>query len=359
MPWYSRSENHAMTRARYSAPRGSAAPYHATPSQLRLIHLRNFARLRSFLPVLKYRLITGPILIAVLLLIIWLDDRLDAVQLSGFWRDFFRGKSNPPNGLILFFIALLVMPLAARELCNIFNAQGIATKIWLTTLAAMIGVALSYGIPSETATTAGTDTITTVAIVSTGMILVFVASLLTFSQHKNVQGVVAAAGAVMFAMVYLGFMMGFFLALRRSHSAWWIVGIIAITKSCDTGAYFTGRAIGRHKLIFWLSPGKTWEGLFGGIALATLVAIGLAAASRWLPDPRDHVPLWVGAICGVAFAVVGQFGDLTVSLFKRGAGLKDSSRILPGLGGVLDVLDSPLLVAPVAYWLLEWLAQSS
>lgn len=308
--------------------------------------------------MLKYRLITGPILIAALLLIIWLDDWLDTVDLHGFWQDFFRGKQHPPRGLILFFLGLAIMPLAARELCDIFKAQGIATKRLLTTVAAMIGLALSYGIPSETATSPGTDTITTVAIVSTGMILVFVASLLTFSQHKNVQGVVAAAGAVMFAMVYLGFMMGFFLALRRSHSAWWIVGIVAITKSCDTGAYFTGRAIGKHKLIPWLSPGKTWEGLFGGIALATIVAIALAEASRLLPDERDHIPLWVGAICGVVFAIVGQFGDLTVSLFKRGAGVKDSSKILPGLGGVLDVLDSPLLVAPVAFWLLEWLTRS-
>lgn len=309
-------------------------------------------------PVLKYRLITGPILIAVFLLLIWLDDRLDTIALSGFWQDFFRGKPHPPRGLILFLIGLLIMPLAARELCDIFKAQGIAVKRLLTSVAAMIGLALSYSIPSETATSAGTDTITTVAIVSTGMILIFVASLLTFSQHKNVQGVVAAAGAVMFAMVYLGFMMGFLLALRRSHSAWWIVGIIFITKTCDTGAYFTGRAIGKHKLIPWLSPGKTWEGLFGGITAATLLAIGLAAASRWLPDPHDHVPLWVGAICGVVFAIVGQLGDLTVSLFKRGAGVKDSSKILPGLGGVLDVLDSPLLVAPVAYWMLEWLGRS-
>ena len=61
-----------------------------------------------------------------------------------------------------------------------------------------------------------------------------------------------------------------------------------------------------------------------------------------------HIP-------GVVFAVVGQFGDLTVSLFKRGAGIKDSSTMLPGLGGVLDVLDSPLMVAPVAYWMLTLL----
>jgi phosphatidate cytidylyltransferase len=152
-------------------------------------------------------------------------------------------------------------------------------------------------------------------------------------------------------MVYLGFMLGFLLALRRSHSAWIVVGVVVVTKACDTGAYFTGRAIGRHKLIPWLSPGKTWEGLFGGVAASVIVGTALAAASRFLSED-DHVPLWLGAVCGTVFAVVGQLGDLAVSLFKRGAGIKDSSGILPGLGGVLDVLDSPLMVAPVAYWIL-------
>jgi phosphatidate cytidylyltransferase len=80
--------------------------------------------------------------------------------------------------------------------------------------------------------------------------------------------------------------------------------------------------------------------------------MGLAALSDLLP-PGNHVSIGLGALCGVAFALVGQFGDLTMSLFKRGAGVKDSSSILPGLGGVLDVLDSPLMVAPVAFWLLR------
>jgi phosphatidate cytidylyltransferase len=297
--------------------------------------------------VLKYRLITGPLLCALLLAIVVADDRLDRLVLPGSWQDALGGRVHPPRGLILFVLGVLVSALAAVELSAIFRAQGIMSRTWLTALAAMLGLILSYAIPL------GTDSLSTVAIVATGMILVFVASLLIFSQQRNVEGVVAAAGAVMFAMVYLGFMFGFLLALRRGHSAWWIVGVVLTTKACDTGAYFTGRAVGRHKLIPWLSPGKTWEGLAGGIALAMLVGGLLASASgRWLPRDTDQVPVALGLLAGAVFSIVGQFGDLTMSLLKRGAGIKDSSRLLPGLGGVLDVLDSPLMVAPVAFWLL-------
>ena len=301
--------------------------------------------------MLRYRLITGPILIVALLALVMLDNRVDSVQLHGVWQDLFRGKEHPPRGLVLFVFALGLAPLAARELSGIFRANGIMTRTWLTTLAIITGLTLSYSIPTRTALTPGTETMTTIAILTTGMIAVFVIAILTFSRDRNVAGVVAAAGAVMFAMVYIGFMLGFLLALRREHSAWIIIGVIAVTKACDTGAYFTGRVIGTHRMIPWLSPGKTWEGLAGGIVTAVGVGVGLAAASRWL-GPADRIPIWVGAVCGAVFAVVGQLGDLTMSLFKRGAGIKDSSTILPGLGGVLDVLDSPLMVAPVAWWLL-------
>lgn len=307
--------------------------------------------------MLRYRLITGPILIVLLLAVVALDNWVDSLYLPDFLQDVFRGKNHPPRGLVLFVLSLGIAPLAARELTAIFRANAIMTRTWLTTLATITGLVLSYSIPTQTATSHGTETTKTIAILTTGMIAVFVIAILTFSRHRNVAGVVAAAGAVMFSMVYLGFMFGFLLALRREHSAWIIVGVIAVTKACDTGAYFTGKAIGKHRMIPWLSPGKTWEGLAGGILTAVAVGIGLAAASGWL-EPADRVPVWVGAVCGAVFAVVGQLGDLTMSLFKRGAGIKDSSTILPGLGGVLDVLDSPLMVAPVAWWLLTILLES-
>jgi len=297
--------------------------------------------------VLKYRLMTGPILIVLLLGVVLFDTWLDTITLTGGWQRVFAGKDHLPRGLALLCLAMILAPLMARELALIVERSGIMARQWLITLAAMTGLILSYSIPM------GMDVIDAVAVVATGLIVMFVLSIVTFSSGRNVEGVVAAAGAVMFSMVFLGLMCGFLLALRREHSAWWIVGVVMTTKACDIGAYFTGRAIGRRKLIPWLSPGKTWEGLAGGIVTASIVGTLLAWASVLLPHEHDHVHPAIGAIGGVLFAIVGQFGDLAVSLFKRGAGLKDSSTILPGMGGVLDVLDSPLMVAPVAYWLLS------
>ncbi len=296
--------------------------------------------------MLKYRLITGPVLILVLLGVVWFDGWLDSVAISGGWSAFFRGKDHLPRGLAILGLGLIFMPLAALELTAIIRATGIMARGWLTGLAAGLGLFLCYAIPMET------EAIEAVAMVATGLLVVFVMSLLAFSRGRNTEGVLAASGAVVFAMVYLGLAFGFLLALRREHSGWWIVGVVMVTKSCDIGAYFTGRAIGKHKLIPWLSPGKTWEGLVGGVVVAALVGWGLATASARLPEVTDHLLPGVGIFCGVMFGLVGQFGDLTMSMFKRGSGLKDSSALLPGMGGVLDVLDSPLMVAPVAYWIL-------
>ncbi|MBR2504686.1 MAG: phosphatidate cytidylyltransferase [Elusimicrobiaceae bacterium] len=113
---------------------------------------------------------------------------------------------------------------------------------------------------------------------------------------------------------------------------------------CDTGAYFTGRFLGRHKLNKEVSPKKTWEGSVGG----TLLAVGGALLMRhlFLPSLTLQAAIWLGLLV----AVVGQVSDLAESVLKRSTGVKDSSNLLPGHGGFLDRFDSYLLLAPVFYY---------
>ena len=118
------------------------------------------------------------------------------------------------------------------------------------------------------------------------------------------------------------------------------------TKFTDIGAYFGGRALGRHKLIPWLSPAKTWEGLLAGVITAGLVGMACAPQVSNLSWQKAFV---FGAIIGG----VGQLGDLLESLMKRDAEVKDSGTLIPGFGGILDVIDSPLLAAPFAYLLFS------
>lgn len=115
----------------------------------------------------------------------------------------------------------------------------------------------------------------------------------------------------------------------------------------DSGAYLTGSLLGRHKLFPRISPGKTWEGSIGGgilvIAVATLLGY---LVNRGVDMPRLSIPGWMGL--GLVIAVVGTWGDLVESLFKRTLGIKDSGNILPGHGGMMDRFDSSLMAIPAA-----------
>ncbi|HMD30739.1 MAG TPA: phosphatidate cytidylyltransferase [Candidatus Acidoferrales bacterium] len=114
----------------------------------------------------------------------------------------------------------------------------------------------------------------------------------------------------------------------------------------DTMAYFTGRAIGRHKLAPEVSPGKTWEGAAANLLGSILVGF---AAARWISLPTFHPALHLVLMAALA-NVAGQLGDLTESAYKRSAGAKDSGTLLPGHGGMLDRVDSLIFAAPVVWY---------
>jgi phosphatidate cytidylyltransferase len=140
------------------------------------------------------------------------------------------------------------------------------------------------------------------------------------------------------------------LALVRLHqmNPQLLLFVLLLVVAADVGAYFAGRSFGKHKLAPRVSPGKTWEGVLGGFAGAMLLA---SIGCVWL----HLAPLPFVALCAVVF-VASILGDLTESMFKRHAGLKDSGTLLPGHGGVMDRIDSVTAAAPIFLLGLERLS---
>ena len=287
--------------------------------------------------MLWQRLITGPLLVAFILGVVWLDASIDPDA----------AERGLPPGLVLFGLLCVLAVLIAREITAFLRAAVAPASATVCALAALLGLAGTAG-----ATLAPTQ-VGVAGVVATALAFMLLVALLRMSRDRDPKGSLLLVGGALLAGVYGGVLPGFWMLIRLEHTPWLLVGAILTTKASDIGAYFTGMSIGRNKMIPWLSPKKTWEGLAGGVVFAAAVGAALAHFSAQLPQESDRYPWWVGAMAGALAAVIGQAGDLAESAFKRDAGLKDSGRILPGMGGVLDVLDSPLFTGPLFYWLLR------
>ena len=155
-------------------------------------------------------------------------------------------------------------------------------------------------------------------------------------------GVLANCGVNCFSILYLGLLSGFCVAIRIDFGLWPLLMFVFVIKSADIGAYSIGTLFGKHKFSPKISPGKSWEGMAGAVAAAVIVAIGFAGIC-------DIMSLWAAIVFGFCFAFIGQLGDLAESMIKRDAEQKDSANKIPGFGGVLDIIDSPLIAAAFAY----------
>ena len=156
-----------------------------------------------------------------------------------------------------------------------------------------------------------------------------------------------------FVIVYIvGCMSVWFLVRMQGSSLQGILNLIsmlAIVKFADTGAYFAGKSMGRHKLISAISPGKTVEGLVGGMLMSVIVAYVFLRLLLPMCGGTAGATWWGPALLGCLLTMVGLVGDLLESMIKRAVGAKDSGTLLPGLGGVWDVTDSLLPTAIVSY----------
>jgi phosphatidate cytidylyltransferase len=158
-------------------------------------------------------------------------------------------------------------------------------------------------------------------------------------------------GVALSGVLYVPVLMSVLPLLKRAGEAEWLTVTLCMAFFSDTVAYFVGRAIGRHRLYPAVSPGKTWEGGFGGIAGSCLATVGVG--SMWL---LPGLPVAHAIGLGIVASVCGQTGDLVESMLKRTFGVKDSGKLLPGHGGMLDRIDALLFVAPVAYYYVELVA---
>lgn len=187
----------------------------------------------------------------------------------------------------------------------------------------------------------------------TSILIIFVLGLCLrqFLSRSNTMGIVAIS-TTLFGLMYVPWLLNFFqkinyypfVTVTSGHV--YLFYFIAITKFSDLGAYAVGSLIGKHKMIPRISPGKTWEGFTGAILTSTLLSLlFLKLAGKHL---QGLTPLHA-IILGVLLSASAVVGDLIESLFKREAGVKDSGRFFPGIGGMLDLMDSLLFNAPLMY----------
>lgn len=298
--------------------------------------------------MLRWRLLFGVLFIAALVIWCWLDEMV----------------ARP--GAFLLVLALMISWVGAQELLDMLNKRGRYPLSWVVYVGVLLTVVLS-AMPVFWPGAANLPSIgrlgwLTVGIMS-GLLLALVGELRRYGGHWHST---LNIGLAMFVICYVGGLMGLIVELRLLDDTasggrtgmFALASFIAIVKMSDTGQYAVGRLIGRHKLAPVVSPGKTWEGAAGGLVFA----IGTAwfvfgwARRHWISGTSDFPPLTESVdgiirlvVFAAALAVAGLLGDLAESMLKRDAEVKDSSTWLPGFGGVLDLLDSLLGAAPVAF----------
>jgi phosphatidate cytidylyltransferase len=269
-----------------------------------------------------------------------------------------------------FALAVLALGMAALELVGLLNATG-SRPSGNTVFGGILALVIANWVPhvlDRFGLAAGWSTSTASHYDPMGPIdalawpfLAFVAVLMAAFVIRSLQfpeegSTMATLAGTILAIAYVGLLGTFLIQIRwfegQYHGLLPIAYLIATAKGADTGAYAVGRIAGRHKLWPRVSPNKTIEGAVGGLFAGVGAALIVAAVALYLL----HVPTlsWPVAVgYGVVVGVSAQLGDLMESMIKRDCARKDASDAVPGFGGVLDVLDSLLFAAPVAfgYWL--------
>jgi phosphatidate cytidylyltransferase len=253
------------------------------------------------------------------------------------------------GGLPLVLLLAVVAGLGARELFDLAGRQGIRPIRSFGLVSAAIIAPITY------AAMVAPDIRMSVVAAWPYVAAVWLMALLTLvlASRSPAEKPLSAAAVTLLAVAYTSALPAFLIAIRHNRfpeqswaGAWLVFFPLVVTWVCDTAAMFGGRTFGGPRLAPTVSPGKTWSGstagLVGGLLMAPLFGFMI------LPRVGIEVPLLHLLIIAGVLSVIGQIGDLTESLFKREAGVKDSSHLIPGHGGVLDRFDSLFFVIPTA-----------
>ncbi len=241
------------------------------------------------------------------------------------------------------FAALLavVVGMATREIYAIsLGGPTVTVRPAPLPLVAWLGVVLAMALPF----------LATVGLAWHAVPIVLVGFLLVGSAVEVLTSVDLVAGAgdvprLLFGFVYGSVLLSCLGLVRQfPNGAWWVLLACTVSWGNDTGGYFAGRAFGKHKLHPRVSPGKTWEGFFGGMA----ATVGFTFVVRFLGMPE--LTALDCLLIAVPASLLGPLGDLTESLLKRAYGVKDSGRFMPGHGGMLDRIDALIFNAPFVYF---------
>ena len=188
----------------------------------------------------------------------------------------------------------------------------------------------------------------------TSLLIIFVLGLCVrqFVSTHNTAGILAIS-TTLFGLMYVPWLLNFIQKINffpKANGTYYVLYFILVTKFSDTGAYAVGSLIGKHKMIPRISPGKTWEGFAGAVGVSTLASLLFAhfTGERLTGMNWKHA-----VILGILLSTSAVIGDLIESLFKRETGVKDSGHYFPGIGGILDLLDSLLFNAPLMYLYLR------
>ncbi len=288
--------------------------------------------------MLHWRLLLGFLFIGALTLLFWFDI----------------GNRYP--GIFLFPLALLIALLAVGEIIQLITFQDLQPVRW-TIYAGTIMVVGATGVPHFCLEHSPNCPLGNLG----WPLLAFVLAMMLAIAGEGMRFAPGRSSSInlslaIFAIFYIGILMSFVVLLRFVGGSEWnglpLIAMLIVVKSCDIGAYTVGRLIGKHKLAPMLSPGKTIEGLVGGILVAIAGSwFSFSVLPVWIAPNPPTLPWWWIVTFGLLVGSAGILGDLLESMLKRCARCKDSSSWMPGFGGILDLLDSPLLAAPVAYLL--------